>query len=205
MLTYNELYNPTDDRVFNILVSAEKHFRMHGFRKASIDAICNDAGISKPTFYKYFESKETLFFGVRIYAMRSFDEAYERAFQICTSATEKLHLYFKMLDEYACSEKSFVETFDYNRELRNHWKVHPLSIDSRQHRREFVERIIVDGIAKGELRNDDATVIAHKVILMTALLGILRRNPPQFLGKNQSIADLVFDLLMDGIRNTSRT
>ncbi len=201
MLTFNELYDPTDTRVIKILDSAVKHFMKEGFRKASIDAICKDADISKPTFYRYFDSKETLFFGVRIYVMRSFDEAYEKAFKKCKSASQKLLLYFRMLEEYASSDKSFVETFDYNRELRNHWKVHPVSADSRRQRREFIEQIVKEGIEKGEFRTGDSRAIAHKVILMTALLGILRRDRPQFLEKNQSVADLVFDLLMNGIRS----
>lgn len=205
MLTFNELYDPTDTRVRKILDSAVKHFMKEGFRKASIETICKDAGISKPTFYKYFDSKEILFFGVRIYVMHSFDESYGKAFRKCESASEKLLVYFRMLDEYASSDKSFVETFDYNRELRNHWKVHPLSADSRKQRREFIEEIIREGMASGEFRIGDARTIAHKVILMTALLGILRRDPPQFLDENQSVAELVFDLLMNGIRNTSRT
>lgn len=201
MLTFNELYDPTDTRVIKILDSAVKHFVKEGFRKASIDAICKDAEMSKPTFYRYFDSKETLFFGVRIYVMRSFDETYEKASEKCESASQKLLLYFRMLEEYASSDKSFVETFDYNRELRNHWKAHPISADSRRQRREFIERIIKEGIEKGEFRTGDARTIAHKVILMTALLGILRRDRPQFLEKNQSVADLVFDLLMNGIRS----
>jgi AcrR family transcriptional regulator len=40
-----------------ILQTAEVLFRKHGFRKISIEEICEQAGVSKMTFYKYFPNK----------------------------------------------------------------------------------------------------------------------------------------------------
>ena len=43
-----------------ILAAAEALFGAHGFRKAGIDEIAAQAGVSKPLIYHYFRSKEQL-------------------------------------------------------------------------------------------------------------------------------------------------
>lgn len=44
--------------------SAQKHLRAAGARKTSLDMLTADAGISKSSFYKFYETKELLFFEV---------------------------------------------------------------------------------------------------------------------------------------------
>ena len=44
-----------------ILDAAEAHFGALGFKKANVDAIAAEAGVSKPLIYRYFESKKHLF------------------------------------------------------------------------------------------------------------------------------------------------
>ncbi|NIK79553.1 AcrR family transcriptional regulator [Paenibacillus castaneae] len=45
----------------NIMESAIRHFSEHGFSATSIQDIADDCGISKGSFYKFFQSKEDLF------------------------------------------------------------------------------------------------------------------------------------------------
>lgn len=47
-----------------LLESARRHAIDAGVRKTSLDALTADAGIAKSTFYKFYESKETLFLEV---------------------------------------------------------------------------------------------------------------------------------------------
>jgi len=47
-----------------ILESAKKEFLAHGFEKASLKAICGDAGVTTGALYKRFKGKEELFFAV---------------------------------------------------------------------------------------------------------------------------------------------
>ena len=44
--------------------SAQKHLRTSGAKKTSLDMLTADAGISKSSFYRFFETKEQLFFEV---------------------------------------------------------------------------------------------------------------------------------------------
>ena len=47
-----------------ILDSAIKLFSTRGFNAASVDEICEEAGISKGAFYHHFESKQALFLAI---------------------------------------------------------------------------------------------------------------------------------------------
>ena len=44
-----------------LLGSGLAHFRRHGIRRARVDDICREVGISKGSFYAFFPSKEALF------------------------------------------------------------------------------------------------------------------------------------------------
>jgi TetR/AcrR family transcriptional regulator, mexJK operon transcriptional repressor len=44
-----------------IHLAAQSIFMQHGFEAASMDGIASNAGVSKPTLYRYYKNKETLF------------------------------------------------------------------------------------------------------------------------------------------------
>lgn len=43
-----------------LLQTGEALFVKYGMRRVTVEEICRQAGVSKPTFYKYFENKEAL-------------------------------------------------------------------------------------------------------------------------------------------------
>lgn len=49
------------ERSRRIMEAARNHFYLHGFERASVDAIAAEAGVSKMTIYSNFGSKEGLF------------------------------------------------------------------------------------------------------------------------------------------------
>jgi len=49
------------ERIRRIIEAARNHFYLHGFERASVDAIAAEAGVSKMTVYSNFGSKEGLF------------------------------------------------------------------------------------------------------------------------------------------------
>lgn len=52
---------PDPERLRRIVEAARNHFYAHGFERASVDAIAQEAGVSKMTVYSHFTSKELLF------------------------------------------------------------------------------------------------------------------------------------------------
>ncbi len=51
--------NP-EDRKLEIILTAEKLFSERAFKKTSIDAITQEMGVAKGTFYYYFKSKDAV-------------------------------------------------------------------------------------------------------------------------------------------------
>ncbi|MEO8000457.1 MAG: TetR family transcriptional regulator, partial [Arenimonas sp.] len=45
-----------------LIKSANRLFQVAGFEATTIDEVCQDAGISRRTFFRYFPDKETLAF-----------------------------------------------------------------------------------------------------------------------------------------------
>lgn len=52
--------NQNSSMKFEILSCAIDLFKKHGYKQVSINQICNTVGISKTTFYYYYDSKESL-------------------------------------------------------------------------------------------------------------------------------------------------
>ncbi len=46
----------------SLIAAANRRFHRHGFEQTTIDEICAGAGVSRRTFFRYFENKEALAF-----------------------------------------------------------------------------------------------------------------------------------------------
>lgn len=55
-----------------LIAAANGRFHRHGFEQTTIDEICADAGVSRRTFFRYFESKEALAFPHRTERLKRF-------------------------------------------------------------------------------------------------------------------------------------
>lgn len=60
-----------NQRINSILNAAKKVFFSNGYAKSTMDEIAYEAEISKPTIYKYFKNKDTLFYELMIPVIRN--------------------------------------------------------------------------------------------------------------------------------------
>ena len=67
-----------DDREVAILATAERLLRQRPFGDISIDDLARGAGISRPTFYFYFPSKDAVLFALFEQVISEADAAFER-------------------------------------------------------------------------------------------------------------------------------
>jgi len=81
---------PSDTRTA-ILASAHSLFWKHGFRRVSVEEICGKAGISKMTFYRYFENKIELAKTVFINAANEGYDTLRGIIEANTSPEEKIN------------------------------------------------------------------------------------------------------------------
>lgn len=200
MLSYTELLNPTDARVKKILEAGERHFLAHGLYKSNIGRICEDAGISKPTFYKYFDKKETLFFAVLIYLQRIFFEDYAIKSAEAKNATDKLKLYLDLYEQYFHTNKLLAQASPYNKDLRGSWSTNPLSSEFYLYSVDFIESIIEEGITRGEFRVTDARKTAHMIALISSVFFVFEPRGQNYKKTNHSYAEFIGDLVLNGVK-----
>ena len=82
-----------------IIAAADKLFRRFGFKKVTVEEICQVAGASKMTFYKYFPNKNEL---IKHLWQMMIDDSMAKLNQLekmDTPFTEKVNLILKMKEE----------------------------------------------------------------------------------------------------------
>jgi len=103
-----------------ILEAAVKQFSVHGYNKASVDSICEQAGISKGAFYHHFKTKQDVFLALLDGWLQTFDQAIEASkdrpvpetFQMMTdyfpyifqSASDNLPMFLEFLQQASRDE-----------------------------------------------------------------------------------------------------
>ena len=80
----------TQTKELAILDAASRVFAARPFHEVLIDSIASDAGIGKGTIYRYFETKEDLYFATVVHVMEGLAGELERACRAETSAARKL-------------------------------------------------------------------------------------------------------------------
>lgn len=73
--TFNRL---DDDKKERVIRAAIKEFQMHGFEKAKVESIAQNAGVAKGSIYQYFEDKKELFLYSVTWAIEYFMKIIDR-------------------------------------------------------------------------------------------------------------------------------
>ncbi len=90
-----------------ILEAAKKEFSLMSFHEASINKIIKDAGISRGSFYMYFEDKEDLYYTI---TEHEFTDMLHRISKLLTENDGDLFITYRMLyDKILSSKKETAE------------------------------------------------------------------------------------------------
>jgi AcrR family transcriptional regulator len=135
-----------------ILASARAEFYRRGFSRVTVDDIVASLGISKKTFYKYFESKDQL---IRVVT----EDTIAQMSRACVEITKQTNVEFvdKLREMmtlvgvvYAQMGQQLIE--DLQKHTPEIWKL------IERHRRESIERdfgsLLREGMQKGMFRHD---------------------------------------------------
>jgi AcrR family transcriptional regulator len=135
-----------------ILASARAEFYRRGFSRVTVDDIVASLGISKKTFYKYFESKDQL---IRVVT----EDTIAQMSHACVEITKQTNVEFvdKLREMmtlvgvvYAQMGQQLIE--DLQKHTPEIWKL------IERHRRESIERdfgsLLREGMQKGMFRHD---------------------------------------------------
>lgn len=168
-----------------ILEAASRVFARRPFHEVLIDEIAANAGIGKGTIYRYFETKDDLYFATILYGIDSLGAALERVLPQEDSALQRL-------------ERVATEILGFFWERRHIYPLlqrdeqHPERQDELLRRREpilrLVQQTILSGIERRELRGIDARIGAELFLGMVRAASLFRR--PQ-----DTLEELVADVM----------
>jgi AcrR family transcriptional regulator len=187
----DELNNMRDRRRQLIVDAAERVFLTTDLPRATMADIAKEAGISRPTLYKYFSSIDELAFEVQMRALNVFIGAARYALVAEGTARDKMKRFF-----YAALD-SFDENQHYIRfsGLFDHYyqSSYP-NVDLEKRYSDFlgrflvIEKLLVQGMNEGSIRND---LDAHNTSMLIGNLftGMMQRMAlrGEILAREQNI------------------
>ena len=189
------------DKKLLIYRTATGLFGRYGYDGLAVDRICHDAGVSKGSFFQYFESKSHLL----EFAVLAFDDILDkwvaglRQAETAVFARDRLRYLYDALVVNAKLHPTDQQFFLFVSHGLDHSGVVLEGIDLERHFRLYVREIIQRGVQVGEIRADfdfDLTEYLVSVILEA----LLRR---QFSGRHlyrRRIEEYLVSFLFDGIK-----
>ena len=176
----------TLDKKLVILEAATKVFAVKDFHAVLIDDVAQAAGVGKGTIYRYFETKEELYFGTIFHGLDELAQALAETLPQEASPTRRLERIAREILRFFWNRRDLL-TLLYLDEHRFAAREEEFS-----KRREVVQRLvqqaILDGIDRGEFRGIDARIGAELFRGMVRALGCFRRD-------DDSLDDLVSEIM----------
>lgn len=145
-----------------LMEKSEELFCKLGYKAVSMDEIAAAAGISKMTIYKYFSSKEDLFFRV---AESISDKSYIKLENLLNSVDGTIEKIDVLLNFSLDSLKLFSLAF-YNDVMDNKYISEKLIGNKKIMSKRIFTDIIKSGIEKGEIREVNVEFVAELLNIM---------------------------------------
>jgi AcrR family transcriptional regulator len=189
------------DKKLQIYNAATGLFGEYGYDGLSVDRISHDAGISKGSFFQYFESKSRLLeFTILIfddYLAKWVGEL--RQNEHAALARDRLRYLYDSLVVNAKLHPTEQMFFLFVTHGLDHAGVTLQGVDLERHFREYVREIVTRGVHTGEIRGDFDVDLTEYLVSML-LEALLRR---QFSGRHMPLKrteEYLISFLFDGIK-----
>jgi AcrR family transcriptional regulator len=175
----------TADKEIAILEAASRVFAQRPFHEVLIDNIATDAGIGKGTIYRYFETKDDLYFAAILHVLDTLTAALEATLEEDMSAARRLEAIATVMLRHFWERRQMIEFFQRDEHF-------PIRYDQLASRRagflRFVQEAILFGIERREFRGIDARIGANIFLGMVRSLNL-------FHEKDDRLEDLVGQLM----------
>jgi len=181
-----------------IVREAMRLFAAKGYNGVSVREIVEAAGITKPTLYYYYPSKEILFQRVVVDTLEEFRKQLEEAIGQPGAIRERLLRICRLHFEFS---KANAEHFQLVHNLFFSNEAHLVHFDFEaffKHNFELICGVLADGIASGEIREGNPWLMT--LVLVGAVhmfLMALHRDPS--LVPSEGLAEVVVDMCLKGL------
>ncbi len=169
----------------------------HGYHQAQVSKIAKQAGVADGTIYLYFKNKEDILISLFQEKMGAFIEKIEQETEGISSPLEKLYVLVKTHFSALAADPHMavvtqLELRQSNKELR-----HRINEVLKGYLR-LIDRIIMEGMEKGEFRQDLDVRLTRQMIF-----GTLDETVTTWVMNEQkydlaALADPVYELLVKG-------
>ena len=177
-----------DQRRHRILAAAGRVFARATFEQASMDEIAGEAGVGKPTLYRYYASKDALFAAVFEHALDELEDELARVLREVATARERLVAMVGALvptiREHLAALRFLGDTAaGADQSKRRVFR------ERRSRIAGYLRRTIEEGVAVGEIRPVDGARVGQILIGMVWSATVAIDAPDDELGRD--IVDLI--------------
>jgi AcrR family transcriptional regulator len=163
----------TEEKSQTILAAAAKAFLAREFHEVLIDDVAAVAGTGKGTIYRYFPTKEELFFVSVLHGLDGLYEAMGRELAQERSPRQRLAIIATAVLRFVWNRRDLVTLL--HRDERLFARRQAEFYERRQKIVGLVRRAIEEGISRGEFREVDPTTGAELFLGMLRGLNVFRR------------------------------
>jgi AcrR family transcriptional regulator len=175
----------TQTKELAILDAASRVFAARPFHEVLIEAIAADAGIGKGTIYRYFETKEDLYFATVLHVVEGLAEELEERTRGEASATRRLEAIATLILGRFWERRYLLPFFQRDERF-------PMLEAELVRRREPILRVVQEAILAGieqrEFRGIDARIGADLFLGMVRSMNLFHRS-------DDRLEDLVAQLM----------
>nr|WP_285889702.1 TetR/AcrR family transcriptional regulator [Neobacillus niacini] len=173
-------------------------FEKKGFKETSIQDIVDSIGVTKGTFYYYFSSKEELLMDINLGYINYLLEKQREILADTGSCKEKLFGIVYLLIGKIKTQGSAAKIFF--REMKNlNEERLALIVPKRDEFRLNIEKLLIDGVDKGEFRGDLNTHIVTFGILGASNWSYQWFNPSG-VSTDREVAETFVEMILEGIQ-----
>jgi len=190
------LASAMQEEVFQV---ASKILREEGFAGLTMERIAKQAGVARGTLYNYFADSEAVLRFVQAQVVEPMIEAVEELAAADIAPAEKLEAIVELMIDRINDDRALALALFSTRELIGPRAAHKLKIHNRF--LTTVQRILAEGVAKGQLREIEKPVLAK--LFLGAISGLIEHM--LLSGEEVASGDLapvVMDVLMHGMQRS---
>lgn len=199
-----------------IIAAGKELFLKYNFLNVSIKDVCTLAGISRVTFYKYFDSIEELIFEIHVDVLNNMKQCIKSVDKLDASGIERLRLILNAWVDFGKQHKDqmkFIILFDLYYECYNtneDLKLRREKFLSKEINDHFLNSVIKTGIKDKSLR-EDLDVIKTGCYIFSTIMGVLQRmSSTALLYENQDtifeeVAQSVVESILNYIKSNNST
>jgi AcrR family transcriptional regulator len=184
----------TQRKELAILDAASRVFAVRPFHEVLIDAIASDARIGKGTIYRYFETKEDLYFATVVHVMENLATELEARARAESSASRRLEAIATVILERFWERRYLLPFFQRDERFPT---LEVELIKRREPILRVVQEAILAGIEQREFRGIDARIGADLFLGMVRALNL-------FHTEGDRLEDLVAQLMSVFLRGVGR-